>query len=79
MKIVVNNNSKNVSFNSLAAGAIFRPLENNHEGQLYMKINRPADSAYLANAIRMEEDAFTPDWFMLNEIVEEMSAQLVVN
>ena len=78
MKIVINNIDIGTSFNSLDAGAIFRPLENNHEGRLYMKIHRPADGAYLANAIRMEENAFTPDWFMLNEKVKEISAQLVV-
>ena len=78
MKIVKGKVSRDIAFVALASGAVFKPLKGDHSGRLYMKIQAPVDGAYLFNAVRMDSGMHTPDWFQLNESVEEVAAQLIV-
>lgn len=78
MKIVKGKVDKKIAFTAMSSGCVFKPLEGDHSGRLYMKIQPPVDGAYLFNAVRMDSGIHTPDWFQLNEKVEEVAAQLVV-
>lgn len=78
MKIVKGKVDRDAAFVNLASGVVFRPLEGNHSGRLYMKIQPPVDGAYLFNAVRMDSGIHTPDWFQMSEKVEEVAAQLIV-